>query len=274
MSISRRTAIAHVGAALAAPGALALSTIETPAVQPPARSDSDLEKLTGLSLAAVHIERAVEAMGGVTFGNWSVKIYSGQPDQNWAFHQERNAVRAAISLHQQASDAVDEAIDKKEEAFARMMASPRYESRPSVQVGKYIAMGDLPERPIYAYTVDEIERHSEKWQAAGTSVYSVEAAEAYRAKFAKLREDLERRLRRKKGIERRAGYTSADKALTAAWRAEEKAAMAVMLTKARDASEAAERRSYMRGKASFDVGGWDTDHLFDTVMSATERHRA
>lgn len=264
--LNRRAMIAGVGTALTT-AALGAAIVPAVAVEP---VDADTQGLTGLTLAAVHIERAIAAMGPVTMGKWSVKIYSGQPDQYWGFHQETNMVRRAISLHQRADKAVTEALDRRNEAEARMEANPRYESRPRVQVGKYVSMGGNPERPIYAYDLAEVDQHSEQWQGVGTSLNRPHEAEAYKAKFARLRDDLERQIKRKKRIEQRTGFTAADRALSAAWRAEEHAAMAVLLCRPANATEAAEKRAYMRGKTCFEVAYWDVDALFNAVKGNLE----
>lgn len=264
--LSRRLMLTGIGATLTS-AALAAAIVPTLAGE---EIDPDTQGLTGLSLAAVHIQRAVAAMGPVTMGKWSVKIHSGQPGQNWSFHQESNLVRRAIALHQRADEAVNEALARRNAADARLEANPRYDSRPRVQVGKYVGMAGAPERPIFAYDLAEVDRHSEQWQAVGTSMYRPLDAEAYRAKFARLRDELDNQLRRKKRIEYRTGYVAAERALSAAWRAEERAAMAVLLCTPTNPSEAADKRAYMRGKICFQVGYWDVDTLFDALKGTTE----
>ncbi|WP_156461280.1 hypothetical protein [Devosia sp. Root436] len=263
--MSRRVALTGMGAALSS-AALGAATVPALAAAPGA-DDPETIGLSGLALAAVHIERAVQAMAPVTFGRWSVKIHSGQPDQSWCFHQETNLVLRAINLHRRASEAVDQALERRNAAQARMEANPRYEWRPRVQVGQYVAMGGNPGAPIYAYDVDDIERHSKQWQGLGLALHRPEEAEAYRVKFAGLRDELEAKLRRKKRIEYRSGYSAADKALSAAWRAEEVAAIALVLVQPATPRDEAEKRAYIRGKPSFEMNNWDVETLFDALRA-------
>lgn len=96
--LSRRAMITGMGTALTT---AALGAAVVPALaQEAAVVDPETDGLVGLPLAAVHIDRAVQAMAPV-MGRWSVKIYSGQPDQYWGFRQETKvsaAERLSLAL--------------------------------------------------------------------------------------------------------------------------------------------------------------------------------
>lgn len=91
--LTRRALIAGAGATISA---AALTAAIVPAVTAEEVCDLtiDIETvgLSGLALAAVHIERAVAAMAqpGLA-GRWQVTINSGDPDQYWGFQQVRQA---------------------------------------------------------------------------------------------------------------------------------------------------------------------------------------
>lgn len=89
------TATTVASAALAVPYVNAAHSVEVCGLP----VDADTVGLTGLALAAVHIERAVAAMAepGLT-GRWQVTIHSGNPDQYWGFRQVDAAERAVLSV--------------------------------------------------------------------------------------------------------------------------------------------------------------------------------
>jgi hypothetical protein len=71
----------------------------------------ETDDLVGLPLAAIHIERAVQAMGDFHFGKWEVTIRSGEPEQVWSFRQ--------LAAHDPLFDAIDaiDAYRRGNEAF-------------------------------------------------------------------------------------------------------------------------------------------------------------
>jgi hypothetical protein len=97
--ITRRSVVITLAAASAA----ALSA--APACGVPLIVDAETDGLSGLPLAAVHIERAIDAMATVQHGTWTVKIHSGEAGQPWAFERRTGtAVSKDERLHQLMSD--------------------------------------------------------------------------------------------------------------------------------------------------------------------------
>jgi hypothetical protein len=263
--INRRSLIAMgIGAA----GSVAL-----PSIPAAAATDAELEGLSGLTLAAVHIERAIAAMADVQMGRWSVRIVSGDADQNWAFHQEFNTVRRAIAVHERCYDAVDELIDQCYEIEAQLQAKPTYELLPKVQVGRrYKGLNDdgsERHEPIYAYDLATVDNHCQDWQRAfeGWRPDNVEVA---RVLFASKRDQLRKAIARKKRMEQRAGLTAKRRELTAAYHAVDRAAVAVMMTKPGNAQEAAERRAYIRRRHLSKASDWQGEDLLPIMLSIVE----
>ncbi|MGV8833276.1 MAG: hypothetical protein ACOH2N_14980 [Devosia sp.] len=98
-TLTRRALIAGAGTA-AASAALAVPYVNAARSAEVDTSPIDPETagLTGLPLAAFHIERAVAAMAqpGLA-GRWQVTIHSGDAEQYWGFRQADAADRAAFS---------------------------------------------------------------------------------------------------------------------------------------------------------------------------------
>ena len=84
MNITRRAALLGATASAVAVTTAAASGLHH---APVVSVDHDAAGLAGLPLAAVHIQRAVTAMGDCHFGKWEVTIRSGEPHQNWGFRQ-------------------------------------------------------------------------------------------------------------------------------------------------------------------------------------------
>jgi len=96
-NITRRAAFIGAGASLAAIAAAAVPAVGGDGGEVCSFPvDAETDGLVGLPLAAVHIERAIAAMGDVTFGKWEVTIRSGEPNQNWGFHQIGPKRRAEV----------------------------------------------------------------------------------------------------------------------------------------------------------------------------------
>ncbi|OAM75484.1 hypothetical protein [Devosia elaeis] len=99
-TITRRKMLQSVAATSAIPLAAVMSGSTTASSSDVATAfiDPETAGLTGLPLAAVHIERAIAAMAepGLA-GRWRVSIHSGDPDQYWGFRQmgadEREFIR-------------------------------------------------------------------------------------------------------------------------------------------------------------------------------------
>jgi hypothetical protein len=204
--LSRRSLLKH------APIAAVATALPATVDAAPALDAAD--GLSGLALAAVHIERAVEAMAPVTFGRWSVTIHSGDAEQNWSFHQEHDEVARAISLHKRASAAFSAAIDHEEAKGLR--SDPRYPG-PSAQ-----------------YSDDKLQ------------------------------------IRRQRRMERIASLPQASRSTVKASREEERASLAVILSKPRDAAAQKAKARYMRGNASFRAKFWDSEVLMAAMLASVD----
>jgi hypothetical protein len=75
--------------------------------------DPETHGLIGLPLAALHIERAIDAMGDFHFGKWEVTIRSGEPNQFWAFRQlaQRDPLIDAIAAFRKGNEAFNSTPD-------------------------------------------------------------------------------------------------------------------------------------------------------------------
>lgn len=121
-TLTRRALLAGAGATVSS-AALAVAIVPAVIADEPPPIDPEIAGLTGLPLAAVHIERAVEAMADFTFGRWQVTITSGDRDQWWGFKQ--------INPRGSASDPLIKAIGEYHAAMAA------YANDPIVHQGGY-----------------------------------------------------------------------------------------------------------------------------------------
>lgn len=266
MSITRRSMIKALP--LFGAGAVAF-----PSASLAASADLETAGLSGLTLAAVHIERAIQAMADVEMGRWSVKIVSGDASQSWAFHQEFNRVQRAIWAHKRCYAATDALLDEVYAIESALFAKPTYDIMPKVQVGRLLKGRD-PEgndiwEPIYAYDLATVDRHSADWQRA-FSGWRPDNAESARVRFAQKRDDLRKAIARKKKMEQRAGLTAKRKALRAAYEAQDRAAVVVLVVRPGSAEEAAERRAYIKSANIGQGYDWDADELLPIMLSIVE----
>ena len=259
--VSRRSLLKHTPIAVVAT-ALPAIAIAAPSVDATAG-------LFGLPLAAVHIERAVEAMAEPGLhGRWSVTIHSGDVDQYWGFRQEHDEVARAISLHKRAYAAFSAAIDHEEAVREGLRANARYPNRPSVQYGYYRQLGGEERTPLFAFSLKELDELCEKDCHSRGSIWGQPGIDRTRERYASLKRDLSSQIRRQKRMERLAGAPAARRDCLAASKAEERAAMAVLLVKPRSDAERQAKVRYMRGKNSFKFDYWDAEG----VIAALKHH--
>lgn len=106
--LTRRALLAGAGTAVAS-AAIAVPHVSAAHADDSCELHLDTDGLTGLPLAAVHIECAVQAMAPVTFGRWQVTITSGDANQPWCFKQinpdRRDPILDAIQAYEAGMDA-------------------------------------------------------------------------------------------------------------------------------------------------------------------------
>jgi hypothetical protein len=156
------------------------------------------------------------------------------------------SVPAALAAHRAALRAVNKACDRTAAIETRF---PGVWKSACVEVGTHVRSEDAGGNvPIFAYSVDEIERHRDQW----LDVYShfgegwEKRVERTRAQFA---DKIAAFLREKDRIRKRAsrtGYRAAMDALNQAYRAEEAAFLNVLLAVPVTDEEARARRRHAR----------------------------
>lgn len=204
-------------------------------------------------------------------GRWTVTIHSGDADQYWGFRQDFSEVRRAISLHKRSSTAYEAAIEHESQIIDALYANSRYDRRPRVKYGRLI-VGVTPEgenrhEPLYAYSLEELDALCEQECPSRNAIWGAKGIERTQQRYVALKRDLARQLRRKQRIERQAGLIAARRATLAACEDEERAAVAVLLAKPKDATERAEKRRYMRGKHCFKADWWNGDGLMAAIKA-------
>ena len=188
-----------------------------------------------------------------------------------------DAVEAAIAQHRRAHATVKAAMAHLDHCEATLDANPRYDDSPRVQYGRLLTGQDRDgndhHEPLYAYSLQELDRQCERLCSSASVIWGNRMAaagiEKTRTRYAGLKADLVRKVRRSKRHERNAGLPAAQKALRVAFEAEQLAAVAVLLAPPRNAADAADKVRYMRGKESFKAGWWDAEGLMRAV-----RHNA
>lgn len=131
-TLTRRALIAGAGttlasAAIAAPHVSAAHSDGACSLPFPDETDG----LVGLPLAAVHVERAIQAMALVTIGRWQVTITSGDADQNWWFKRiladRKDPLLDVIQAYRDGLDdfnALSGASDEERDAYASISYAP------------------------------------------------------------------------------------------------------------------------------------------------------
>lgn len=264
--ISRRALLLGAPAAFVGVTAGAIATVEA--------TGAETAGFYGLPLAAVHIERAVEAMADPrVMGQWSVTILSGDAEQSWGFRQElrRSEVERAIDLHKQADAAYDALLNREEEIETALRDHPAYEAYPRVRYGYLLSSGGEGERdrrPLYASTLKQLDDLCERDCATTGIIWGEAGRERSRARYQALKKDLSTQLRRRAAIEGASGLSAVRRAKSAANKKLEQAVVGVMLARPRTNAEAAEKRAYVANNLCFKAEWWDGEALMAALHSS------